>query len=431
MASPAPRRALASALLARHPITSAAALEAVPEAEVAAVLGAEAPVTAARVLERVVPSRAAAVLVALGDTAPPVLAEMAAPVAARAVAWLPDDQREVLLGRLGAGLARELRDLLGYPPNTAGSLMDPRVRVVRRGETVERALERIAGARIALFQILAVDEEHRLVGAVPIHELALAKPEQTIDALIAPTVSVDAFTHRDEVAEMLAATATPAIAVLDAEGHLVGVLRHRSLLGIAEEDAANRIQQMVGVSRDERALSRVSFAVRKRLPWLNINLLTAFLAAAVVGLFEGTIARVTSLAVLLPVVAGQSGNSGSQALAVTMRGLALREIRAAHWPRVAAKELMVGITNGVAIAVVTAAGVVVWSGSPALAGVIAVAMVVSMACAGLAGASVPIVLKRLGQDPAQSSSIILTTVTDVVGFSSFLGLATLLVDYLV
>jgi magnesium transporter len=191
------------------------------------------------------------------------------------------------------------------------------------------------------------------------------------------------------------------------------------------------MQQMVGVNRDERALSPVAFAVKKRLPWLNINLLTAFLAAAVVGMFEGPIARVTSLAVLLPVVAGQSGNSGSQALAVTMRGLALREIRAVHWPRVALKELAVGVTNGLAIAVVTGAGVWLWSGKPMLSVVISVSMVLSMAAAGLAGASIPIVLKRLGQDPAQSSSIILTTVTDVIGFSSFLGFATVMADRLV
>ena len=171
-------------------------------------------------------------------------------------------------------------------------------------------------------------------------------------------------------------------------------------------------------------LSKVSFAVRRRLPWLQVNLGTAFLAGAVVGLFESTIAQFTALAVLLPVVAGQSGNTGSQALAVTKRGLALREIRARHWLRVTLNEVATLAINGVAVAMVTALAVFFWSGSIGLAGVIAVAMVISMAIAGLAGASIPIVLDRLGQDPAQASSIVLTTVTDVVGFFSFLGLAT-------
>ena len=154
--------------------------------------------------------------------------------------------------------------------------------------------------------------------------------------------------------------------------------------------------------------------------------LGVLLAAAVVGVFESTIAEFTALAVLLPIVAGQSGNTGAQALAVTMRGLALREIRVRQWPRVTRKEVAVAFVNGIAVAASTAAAVWLWSGSAGLAAVIGLSMVVSMVAAGLAGATIPIVLTSIGQDPAQSSSIVLTTVTDVVGFSSFLGIATLL-----
>jgi magnesium transporter len=154
--------------------------------------------------------------------------------------------------------------------------------------------------------------------------------------------------------------------------------------------------------------------------------LTAFLAAAVVGLFEDVIARVTALAVLLPVVAGQSGNAGAQALAVTMRGLVLREISLRHWPRMVWKEASVGLVNGVAVALTTALAVWLWSRSPGLVTVISSAMVISMVLAGIAGALVPIALRRFGQDPAQSSSIVLTTVTDVTGLFSFLGIATIL-----
>ncbi|MDH3406797.1 MAG: magnesium transporter, partial [Gammaproteobacteria bacterium] len=182
--------------------------------------------------------------------------------------------------------------------------------------------------------------------------------------------------------------------------------------------------------KDERALSKVPFAVIKRLPWLQINLLTAFLAAAVVGLFESTIAKFTALAVLMPVVAGQSGNAGAQALAVTMRGLALREISVRHWARVVFKEVNVGLLNGLAIAVTTGVAVYFWSGSLGLSLVIASSMVLSMIAAGFSGAIIPIALTRMGQDPAQSSSIVLTTVTDVVGFFSFLGIATLMAQML-
>jgi magnesium transporter len=225
-------------------------------------------------------------------------------------------------------------------------------------------------------------------------------------------------------------TGLPSIAVLAADGGLLGVLRHAALVGAAETEAALDLQRMVGASVDEKALSPIGFAVKKRLPWLHVNLLTAFIAAAVIGLFESTIATVSALAVLLPVVAGQAGNSGAQAMAVTMRGLALREVRGAHWRRLAFKEAMVGTINGVAIAISAAAGVLVWSRSLGLAIVIAISMVIAMAAANFAGASVPLLLKRLGQDPAQSASIFLTTVTDVVGFSVFLGLATVAIHHL-
>ena len=211
---------------------------------------------------------------------------------------------------------------------------------------------------------------------------------------------------------------------------LLGVIVHASLIQTAQEDSASDIQAMVGVSREERALSSPLFAVKKRMPWLQINLLTAFLAASVVGLFENTIAQFTALAILLPVVAGQSGNAGAQALAVTMRGLALREITIRHWLIVMFKEVRVGFLNGLCIALTCGLGVYVWSGSLGLVAVICLSMVLAMVAAGFAGAVVPIALVRLGQDPAQSSSIILTTVTDVAGFFSFLGIATLLMRFL-
>ena len=244
-------------------------------------------------------------------------------------------------------------------------------------------------------------------------------------------ISVQAMAPRTEVVELLENFRLPTVPVVDFEGHLIGVIRHNALLTAVEAEASADMQTMVGASRDERALSPIGFAVKKRLPWLNINLLTAFLASFVVGLFEDTIAQFTALAILLPVVAGQSGNTGAQALAVTMRGLALREIRVrSDSVRVALKEFAVAAINGVAIALVTAGAVFWWSRSAGLAAVIGVAMVLSMAIAGLAGATIPMILTTLGQDPAQASSIVLTTVTDVAGFLSFLGLATLFINML-
>jgi magnesium transporter len=303
--------------------------------------------------------------------------------------------------------------------------MDPRVTAVRDNATAREALSRLRSrGRHADGDVYTVDAVGRLTGVVTAQEVAAAALTQTLDHLAKPREGVLAVATRDEISERLSGMAVASLPVVDVEGRLLGVIRTATLIDVAQEAASADIQTMVGASRDERALSKVSFAVKRRLPWLHVNLATAFLAASVVGLFEETIARFTALAVLMPVVAGQSGNTGAQALAVTMRGLALREIRPRHWLRIAFKEGRVAIINGIAVAITTSAGVWLWSQSPGLALVIGLAMTMSMAAAGLAGAIIPIGLTVAGQDPAQASSIVLTTVTDVVGFLSFLGLAT-------
>lgn len=343
-----------------------------------------------------------------------------------------EPRRAALLARLPPTDAQDLRRLMTYPPDSAGSLMDPRTVTLRGDMRVHDALERLRRHKPRFtHHLFVVDRERRLRSVVEIEALALADADDPVDAVARPVrLAVAALDPRDELLETLGRHGFSDVPVTDAEGRLVGVIHHDQLFGAVQEESSADIQTMFGASRDERALSSVGFAVRKRLPWLQINLLTAFLAAAVVGLFEDTIAKFTALAVLLPVVAGQSGNSGAQALAVTMRGLALREIGVRHLLRVVAKEVSTGAVNGVLIALTTALGVFLWSGSGGLALVIGAAMVVSMAAAGLAGATIPIALTATGQDPAQSSSIILTTVTDVVGFLSFLGIATLLADLL-
>jgi magnesium transporter len=208
---------------------------------------------------------------------------------------------------------------------------------------------------------------------------------------------------------------------------------HDEALEAGQAEAFEDLQKMVGAGRDERALSPLPVVIQSRLPWLYVNLGTAFLASAVVGLFEQTIAETAALAVLLPVVAGQGGNTGSQSLAVVMRGLALREIVPSANRKVIAKELYAGLINGLLIAMVTAAVVFAWrmitrdsfAASAGLAAVIGLAMVINMAVAAISGAAIPLALRAMGRDPAQSAAIFLTTVTDIVGFASFLGLAEL------
>jgi magnesium transporter len=328
-----------------------------------------------------------------------------------------------------SGRAHEFRKLMSYPPDVAGHFMDPRVMTLRPSSTVGQALDRLRelGPGRRIYELYVVDEDGMLEGAVPLQQLALAAPETELRSLTrGKPLEVSALTSREEVVELLNQSRLASIPVVDFEGRLIGVIRLNQLVAAAEQEASADMQSMVGVSKDERALSKVSFAVKKRLPWLQINLLTAFLAASVVGLFEDTIARVTALAVLLPVVAGQAGNTGAQALAVALRGLALREITERHWPKLVVKEFLTGFLNGLAVATVTVLSVYAWSGSAGLCLVIGLAMVGAMSIAGVAGAAIPVLLSAFGQDPAQSSSIVLTTVTDISGFFSFLGLATLL-----
>ncbi len=333
---------------------------------------------------------------------------------------------------LSAPLAKEISELMEYPPDSAGYLMDPGVFTFYPDQTVDEALKtirKIKDRRIVGIHI--INNEGYLLGVIGLQELVIASLKDRLQTLIQSTpISVHALVPREEIVQIIEERKLLNLPVVDFDGILLGTIRNDALVSAAKLEASEDVQSMFGAGKDERALSKVSLAVAKRLPWLEVNLATAFLAAAVVGLFEETIARITILAVFLPVVAGQSGNTGSQALAVTMRGLALREIRASHWFRVARKETTVGFINGCAVALTTSVIVYFWESSFALSLIIAASMVVSMVIAGMSGAIIPIILKAIGQDPAQSSSIILTTVTDVVGFFSFLGLATLLMGTL-
>lgn len=341
---------------------------------------------------------------------------------------LEEAERDALLKNLDGLTRDELSKLLTFPQGSAGYYMDQPSSQYETGDTVSEALEKLNGSNhTRVRSVYITDDDNVLVGRVDMQDMALAAKDTRLSSLVHPVEGVVNLTSpREELLEIFARTRMDSVPVLDVESRLIGIVRYGSLFQAAEDEATASMQKMVGASVDERALSSPFFAVRKRLPWLHINLLTAFLAAAVVGLFESTIAQFTALAILLPVVAGQSGNAGSQALAVTMRGLALKEVNVLQWRAVLRKEMMVGIIDGIALAITCGLGVLVWSGSFGLALVIGIAMIVSMIAAGISGALVPMALLRAGQDPATASSIILTTVTDVAGFMSFLGTATLL-----
>ncbi|MES3007923.1 MAG: magnesium transporter [Pseudomonadota bacterium] len=421
--------ALTRKFLLDYPREAALKIEAMEAEEVAVVLALQ-PVYALLMMWRyLLPSVAADLLNALPEEhIRQLMAELPPQDTVRMLGQLEESRRLQLLAILTEPVRKELGELLSYPENSAGRLMDARASVFRGEMTVAETLNVLRKAKLRTTRgVFLVDGEGRLTAQIPLQDIAVAEPQVRLAELAqAVPAVVPSTAEKDEISELFEKYQLLDLPVIDIDQRLLGIINHTSLVQVSQEGMSSDVLAMVGASRDERALSGPLFAVRKRMPWLQINLLTAFLAASVVGLFEDTIASFTALAVLLPVVAGQSGNAGAQALAVTMRGLALREITIRHWFRVMYKEVRVGFLNGICIAFTCGLGVMLWSQSLGLVLVICSAMVLAMVAAGFAGAIVPIVLVKFGQDPAQASSIILTTVTDIVGFFAFLGIATAL-----
>ncbi|MBD3675444.1 MAG: magnesium transporter [Planctomycetaceae bacterium] len=371
-----------------------------------------------------------------------LLAEMPPRAASTILRQFDPIQREALLEKLPRESAKPLRELTHYAEETAGGMMDPRVASLSIDLRAEQAIAAIRRTpRQVLHYLYVTDRTGQLVGVLTMRDLLVANPETPIAELVRKNViSVPDTMGSQEVINLMRDHHYLALPVVDYEGRLVGIVTESEALEAGQRAAFEDLQKLSGASADERALSPVSQVVKSRLPWLMINLGTAFLAAAVVGLFEETITKVAALAVLMPVVAGQGGNTGAQSLAVVIRGLALREIISGLERKVIRKELFAGVINGVLVAIATAVAVFGWqflgegSGGTRASGlalVIFLAMIINMGAAALAGAVIPIVLRSMGRDPAQSSSIFLTTVTDIVGFASFLGFAVLFLPMLV
>ena len=425
--------ALREAYLREQPADAARCLEAMPSDALRAHVRGISSHALLGCMDYLSGSRAGAVFANLNAKDQRAVLRDASPrLALQLLAGMDEDARAQQMEKLPKSVRGDLERLRHYDEDSAGRLLDRPYDTVRADMTVTQTLEvlRNSGARRTR-TVYVVDRGNRLVGRVDMQAMAMATGDQPLQELLEDVdASVLATAPRSEVVELLDRYRVDSLPVVDVEGRLLGVVRYQTLFEAIEAVATESLQKMVGASADERALSTPGFSVKRRLPWLHINLLTAFLAAAVVGMFESLIAQFTALAVLLPVVAGQSGNAGSQALAVTMRGLALREIGTREWRKVLWKELQVGFVDGLALAITCGIAVFLWSQSVGLAIVIGVAMILSMVAAGMSGAVVPMILIRLGQDPATASSIILTTVTDVAGFISFLGTATLLASML-
>ena len=425
--------AMVRAFASDHPDGAARALESLAPRAAAQLLQQLPTRIAAPVTERLSPDAAALILTVLGaDGSRDLLGSLPSRQAAAILHHLEDTVREAALSGLEPDRGRAIRDLLRYSPDTAGGMMDARLTSLPIDLNVREAIAALRRARRdTLYYLYVTDRVGKLCGVLDMRELLLASPRDPLENLVKrEIVTVPVDMPSDEVASLIQRRRFVALPVVDHDGHLLGVVKPDEVLEAFQQEAFGDLQKMVGAGEDERALSPVSVVVRKRLPWLIVNLGTAFLASMVVGLFESTIQKVTALAVLMPIVAGQGGNTGAQSLAVVMRGIALREILPGSIARLVRKEALGALLNGLAVACATGLAVWLWDGRIGLSLVIMLAMIVNMTAAGLFGAAIPLTLRALGRDPAQSSSIFLTTVTDVVGFAAFLGFAVLLLPYL-
>jgi len=399
------------------------------------VFAALPPETAAEVLMGVDEEVRAQLLTSLEEDAVVSLLRLLEPAdVADVIGALPEERAAMVLRRLPVPEAAEVRVLLEYPTDSAGGVMSTHFVAVRDHHTIREAVEHIRRREQDLgdfYYVYVWDAQHRLVGVTSLKDLLLARPEQRIGEIMDhEVVSVPAGADQEEAANVALRYQLFALPVVDDAGVLVGQLMLDDLADIAEEEASEDMYRIVGLPEDESVFSPLRFSVRKRLPWLFVNLVTALFAFGVVSSFEGTIARFALLAALMPIVAGMGGNAGMQTLTIVVRGLALGEVDVRNARRALFKELALGVINGALIGVVVAGVAVLLSANPWVGAIIGAALFLNMVAAGVAGATVPLLLRAFRVDPALASGVIVTTVTDCAGFFFFLGLATLMLRHL-
>jgi magnesium transporter len=362
-----------------------------------------------------------------------LLQEIPSDDAAALIDYLPEELAAQVLELMRPKESGQVESLLEYGEQTAGRIMNPSVFALNEDLTVGESITALQSARDVemVFYLYVIDARKHLVGVTSLRRLLLVSPETPLKRIMTPElISVRVDTDQEEVARLVASYNLLAVPVVDEANKLVGVITVDDVIDVIKDEATEDLYRLAGVSGDERVATPPFEALRKRLPWLIVNLITAFIAVSVVAMFEGTIERVTALAVFMPVVAGMGGNAGMQTLTVIVRGLALGELSWGNARKALFKEAAIGLGNGLVLGL-GAAGVA-WATrfDPMLGLLLGMAMVCNMFVAAVAGTLVPLGLKALRVDPALASSVFITTFTDIVGFASFLGFATIFLRYL-
>lgn len=359
-----------------------------------------------------------------------IVSEMFSDDAADVLGQVSAERLREIMSHLSEADAEEIAGLLKYPEDSAGGIMHTDLVSVPEHFTIGAAIEKLRDHETAesegLFYVYVTDAQQRLRGVVRLRDLLFQKPDRLIrDVMIREVRCVSVHADQEEIARLFQDYHFVALPVVDDFQKLRGVVTVDEVMEVMQEEATEDMQRMVGLSGEEMIETPWGRSVRNRLPWLYVNLATAFLAGWVVSLFEGTIAKYAVLAVFLPIIAGQGGNAGSQTLTIIVRSLALGEMRIENARAVLLKEILIGLMAGVAIGLAVGIVSFVWKGSPVLGFVTGIAMLLNMLAAAVSGVVIPLALKAVKVDPALASAIMLTTVTDVVGFFLFLGLAAL------
>jgi len=359
-----------------------------------------------------------------------IIDEMETDEAADIIGELEDDVSKELLKKIDKEDSEDIKQLLKYDEESAGGLMQTEIiaanQEMKRDEIIEYIRENYEEVE-NIHYIFVVDNDNKLIGLLEVTRLLLAKPQRKAkDVMDKEVISAQVDMDQEQVAHIFRKYDIYILPVVDKENHLLGRITVDDIIDVIDEEASEDVYKMVGLESEDRVFTSPLSSVKKRLPWLTLNLFTALLVSSVVGIFEQTIARLSFLAVLMPIVAGLGGNSGTQTLTVITRGIALGELTIRNTFKAIIKEITVGIVNGILIGSAAVLIAYLLKSNIMLGIVLGTAMICNMFIAGLVGSLIPIIMKSLKIDPALASSVIITMLTDIGGFASFLGLATIL-----
>lgn len=343
------------------------------------------------------------------------------------------DRKSYVIGLLDKETRKDVEKLLKYDSETAGGIMATEFLAIYEDKTIDSALKYIRGETDAetTYYLYVIDRAYHLKGVVTLRDIVSNEMSTQIKDIMNPNViSVHYSEDQEEVSRLFEKYGFMLMPVIDDENHMIGVITVDDILEIMIEETTEDIHRMAGINKEEKVDGSISDSIKSRLPWLIVNLITALLASAVIALFSDTISKIVALSAVMTIISGMGGNAGTQTLTIIVRGISLGEVDKDNAIRILIKEVAVGLATGIVIGIFVAVIAMFYEFNPLFGLIAAIAMVLNMLCAAIAGYAIPIILNKLKIDPALASGVFVTTFTDVLGFFFFLGLATVAMPWL-